>query len=239
MLNGLYSNISDSHSLLNGLFKSACRDYFYLINRHYPERGAIKLVGDRYRLSRDQRTVLYRGISSKEKSETRRSCLVKDIRGKILAIDGYNVLFTLLNYRLGRFTFIASDDILRDAGSLHGRLRNDNVFLDSVMLLMKFLTLAQPGIADVFLDSPVSHSEMHARVIRDLLAEFNLPGTCQVVRSADFVLKHFPYEILATSDTVIIEKASRCVADLPRMILEEHYQAVFVRISDLLLPGPD
>jgi hypothetical protein len=42
-------------------FTSACRDYFYLIDKNYPERGSLKIVGDRYRLSGDQRTILYRG----------------------------------------------------------------------------------------------------------------------------------------------------------------------------------
>ena len=57
---------SDRHEtgMLNEFFMNACKDYAYLINRNYPERGTLKLVGDRYRLTRDQRTILYRGISS-------------------------------------------------------------------------------------------------------------------------------------------------------------------------------
>ena len=218
----------------------ACRDYAYLMNRQYPERGAIKLVGDRYRLTRDQRTVLYRGISSCERSALRSSWVVQEIKGHTLAVDGYNVLFSLLNYRLGRFTFISTDNLLRDAGSLHGRLRDQKTFRECVALLMDFLVTLQPSSVDVFLDSPVSHSEKHAQVIREMLEKCHLRGSCQVIRSADFALKHFPYEVLATSDTVIIEMAARPVIDLPRMILEKHYKADLIRIAGLLqLSGAD
>jgi hypothetical protein len=233
-------NYNRNHMLLNEQFMNACRDYSYLVNRYYPERGTIKMVGDRYRLTRDQRTVLYRGITANEKSQMRKSMLVGNIRNRTLAVDGYNVLFTLLNYRLGRFTFIATDNVLRDAGSLHGKLRDESTFLACVLLMTDFLTLMQPASVDIFLDSPVSHSEKHAQAIREILNKCSFPGTCQVIRSADFALKHFPYEVLATSDTVIMEKASRPVVDLPRMILEKQYQADFINISDLLLlPGSD
>jgi hypothetical protein len=233
-------NSNPDHMLLNEHFMSACRDYSYLVNRYYPERGAVKMVGDRYRLTRDQRTVLYRGISEEERSRLRRSLLVGNIKNKTLGVDGYNVIFSLLNYRLGRFTFIATDNVMRDAGSLHGRLRDEITFHECVLLMMDFLTFMQPASVDIFLDSPVSHSEKHARAIREILEKSSFPGTCQVIRSADFALKNFPYEVLATSDTVIMEKASRPVVDLPRMILEKQYQADFINISDLLLlPGTD
>jgi hypothetical protein len=226
--------------LLNDHFMEACRDYAYLMNRQYPERGAIKMVGDRYRLTRDQRTVLYRGISSGERSALRSSWIVQEMKGRTLAVDGYNVLFSLLNYRLGRFTFISTDNLLRDAGSLHGRLRDQKTFHECVALLMDFLVTLQPSSVDVFLDSPVSHSEKHAQVILEMLEQCHLRGSCQVIHSADFALKHFPYEVLATSDTVIIEKAARPVIDLPRMILEKYYQVDLIRIGDLLqLSGAD
>jgi hypothetical protein len=36
-------------SLLNKKsFQNGLADYFYLIDRGYPEKGALKLVGDRY-----------------------------------------------------------------------------------------------------------------------------------------------------------------------------------------------
>lgn len=226
--------------LLNDRFISACQDYAYLINRLYPVPGTLKLVGDRYRLTRDQRTVLYRGISSVAKSESRKSRLVKEISHKTLAIDGYNVLFSLLNYRLGRFTFISTDGVLRDAGSFHGRLRDEAMFIECIHILATHVSDLHPLQVDIFLDSPVSHSERHARVITGIFQQSGLVGNCHVIRSADYGLKHLPFEVLATSDSVIIENAEKAIIDLPRIILEKQYNAELVRIPDLLsFPVPD
>ncbi len=218
-------------------FVHACRDYYYLINRHFPERGVLKLVGDRYRLSGDQRTMLYRGISARKRSLLRESLLVNDLHAKEVIIDGYNVLFTLLNYRTGKITFISTDGFLRDAGALHGKLRNEKIFMECISLLVDYLVHASAGRVDIYLDSPVSHSEKHALWIRKQMESVQLKGDCLVIKSADWALRHSLNGILATSDTAIIEKALLPVADLPRGILEANYRAVFLRLSELL--GPD
>lgn len=232
------SSLSDIHpGMLNEFFVNACKDYAYLIDRNYPERGTLKLVGDRYRLTRDQRTILYRGITSAEKSALRKAKIVNDIEGKTLAIDGYNVLFSLLNYRLGRFTFISTDNVLRDAGSLHGKLKDEEKFTDCIKILAKHLSEMLPSQVDVFLDSPVSHSERHAGIISDIFQQFGIVVNCRVIRSADYGMKHLPFDVLATSDSVIIEDAEARIVDLPRIILENQYKAELVSITDLLISG--
>ncbi len=220
---------------MNELFRNACRDYSYLIDRNFPERGTLKLVGDRYRLTGDQRTILYRGIASAEKSVLRKARLVEDIKNKTLAIDGYNVLFSILNYRLGRLTFISTDGMLRDAGSLHGRLKDEDLFIDCIKILARHLSIMHPLKVDVFIDSPVSHSEKHAHVISDIFQQFGMAVNCTVIRSADYGMKHLPFDVLATSDSVIIENTEARVVDLPRIILENQYKAEMVNIADLLL----
>ncbi|MBN2481200.1 MAG: DUF434 domain-containing protein [Bacteroidales bacterium] len=216
-------------------FIQACRDYFYLIDRNYPERGTLKLIGDRYRLSGDQRTVLYRGISSRERSGRRSKLLVNDIREKNLMIDGYNVLFSLLNYRLGRIMFIGTDNILRDAGALHGKIRNEVLFRECVMLWIRYLRDHMPESIEVYLDAPVSHSEKHAQMIRDMMVQHQMKGNCHVVRSADWALKRFQAGIIATSDTVIIDNTGTPVFDLPRNILEGMFKTGFVNLNDYLI----
>ena len=227
---------SKYNGLLTNDFVHACRDYAYLINRHFPERGVLKLVGDRYRLSGDQRTVLYRGISSGERSDTRKSLLVTDITGMDLMIDGYNVLFTLLNYRLGRITFISTDHILRDAGSLHGKLRDEDTFRECISLLLEYLAREKPGRTEIYFDSPVSHSEKHAQMIRDKMQDVHLDGDCHVIKSADWALRQNRHGVIATSDTAIIDKAMRPVIDLPKAILKQAYEAVFLSLKPLLAP---
>ena len=156
------------------------------------------------------------------------------MKGKQLIVDGYNVLFSLLNYRQGRTLFIATDHLLRDAGSLHGNIRNEPLFLECVNLLMEYLPGQMPASIEIFLDSPVSHSLKHARMISELLVKHHLKGNCHVVRSADWALKQFQDGIIATSDTVIIEKTGIPVFDLPRNILESLFNARFIDLNDIV-----
>jgi hypothetical protein len=220
--------------LLNDDFRAACQDYFYLINRHFPERGVLKLVGDRYRLTGDQRTVLYRGIASYRRSQVRKQLITRNITGRRILIDGYNVLFTLINYRFGKIIFISTDDILRDAGSLHGRLKDYSTLVAGIEMLVGYLSEQQPSDVEVYLDSPVSHSEKHALLFQEMLTEKALHGNCMVLKSADWALRNGSDCILATSDTGIIEKALLPVADLPRAILEKEYNARFLNLAGLL-----
>jgi len=215
-------------------FIKACRDYFYLVDRHFPERGVLKLVGDRYRLSGDQRTVLYRGITSRRRSLVRKELLTSNISGSRILIDGYNVLFTLINYRFGKITFVSTDEILRDAGSLHGKLKDYSTLASCIDLLGNHLAVKKPARAEVYLDSPVSHSEKHGLMIKEKLDACGIAGDAYVLRSADWALRQGADCILATSDTGIIEKAMLPVADLPREILAETYHAEFLQLDKLL-----
>jgi hypothetical protein len=215
-------------------FVLACSEYFFLIDRHYPEKGVLKLVGDRYRLSGDQRTVLYRGISSEKRAALRSHLLTENITGKRVLIDGYNVLFTLINYRFGKITFISTDDILRDAGSLHGKLKDYSTLNSCIDMLIEYISGEKPSRAEIYLDSPVSHSEKHAGLIKEKLLKNGIQGDCHVLKSADWALRHGSDCILATSDTGIIEKALLPVIDLPRLILHRNYKAEFLKMKDLL-----
>lgn len=217
-------------------FISACRDYFYLIDRKYPERGSLKIVGDRYRLSGDQRTILYRGISSRGRSILRRKKLTEMNRGiDTLVIDGYNVLLTIMNYRLGRNMFISTDNILRDAGSLHGRIRQEDLFIECAGMLMDYLAKIKPAFLEFFLDAPVSHSERHAAWIRDAIRNYSLNGNCNVVRSADHEMKVSGKGIIATSDTVIIENSACQVADLSFYVLRDFFNPIFFDLNKIIM----
>jgi len=223
-----------NHDVFDLNFSLACKDYFYLINRNYPERGTLKLIGDRYRLSGDQRTILYRGISPAADSASRKSRLFKWNGGGRLLIDGYNVLFTILNYRLGKIMFISTDSMLRDAGSLHGRMKEDTLFLDCADILIKYLAENQPDSAMFFFDSPVSHSERHALDISRKMDQYDVTGSCLVVRSADHELKKFKNGIIATSDSAIIDNSVIPATDLPRLVLENAFNPVFFDLNGFM-----
>ena len=68
-------------------FEHALADYFYLIDRGYPEKGSLKLVGDKYKLETVYRTVLYRGVCSQLKTASREQKLTHQIH-EPLVMDG-------------------------------------------------------------------------------------------------------------------------------------------------------
>ena len=106
------------------------------------------------------------------------------------------------------------------------------MFRECIELMLGFLSGHMPETVSVLLDSPVSHSQRHAEMIMEMLGKYHLHGGCQVVRSADWVLKQFKNGVISTSDTVIIEKAGIQLFDLPRNILESTFGASFIHLAD-------
>lgn len=214
-------------------FQKGLSDYFYLIDKNYPEKGALKLVGDRYKLSKEFRTILYRGVSSHEDSKKREKRLVER-PGNILVIDGYNVLFTLLNYRLGRFVFICADSVCRDAGSLFGKIKKEKYFHECLILLIDYLSNIKDVLIEIFLDSPVSMSKTHKLEAEMLLDKYNIEGKVHLVPSADFELLHYKEGTIATSDSAIIDQSSNPILDIPRYIIEKNYKTELYNLKDNL-----
>ena len=224
----------DNNSLRSDEFLNGLGDYYYLINRNFPEKGTLKLVGDRYRLNGDQRTILYRGITSEKKASQRKERLAENIRNQYLLIDGYNVLFTILNYRLGRITFISNDHIVRDAGSLHGKLREENLFLESLDLLFDFFAEFKPAFVHFYIDSPVSLSNYHNQIINEKIIINKLSGICEIVKSPDQCLKKHKEGIIVTSDSVIIDKTNNHIIDVPHLVLKSRFKARLYDLNKIL-----
>jgi len=223
--------------------RSAVRDYRLLLDRGYPSAASLKLVGDRYALDKEARMVLFRGILSESLSTAIASRVVRALpAGARLAVDGYNVLFTLLNYRRGHPLFIATDGLLRDAGGSHGRIPDEGLFLECAAATVE--RLAELGIseAEVYLDAPVSGSGAHAAALRDLLARAGVAGRVDLAASADPPVRDFQGGFTAgnaagyaaTSDSAIAASALSPVFDLARDILEARYGAVFPDLGSVV-----
>jgi hypothetical protein len=135
---------------------------------------------------------------------------------------------------MGRCTFISTDGILRDAGSLHGHAPNEEVLSFCAELMIGYLSTSKIRQVLVFLDAPVSHSVRHCHMIRNMMVKAGLNGACEVTRSADHALKSILEGVLATSDTIIIDNVTLPVTDLARNILEDHYSPHFVMLTDII-----
>jgi hypothetical protein len=215
------------------MFQKALMDYFYLIDKNYPEKGALKIVGDRYQLSADLRNVLYRSISSSLHNKQRSARLITKPDEKLI-IDGYNVIFTLLNYRLGKFVFICSDQLCRDAGGIFGKIKNEQLFGECAGLLAGYLIGFKDIEIEIYLDSPVSHSLSHKYLLYNFFEGTNKNIRIEVVHSADYFLRQNSGGTLATSDSAIIDSCKNPILDLPHLILKKEYDVKLYDIGNQL-----
>ncbi|MFP3959960.1 MAG: DUF434 domain-containing protein [Spirochaetaceae bacterium] len=214
----------------------AVADYALFVERGYPVKGVLKLVGDRHRLSGVERNILYRGVVSTALSERRtrrRLALPHELpRRSTLIVDGHNVIFTVVNYLQGRTAFLAVDGFLRDAGNPARRIRAGEEFGRAVEEIGRRLRSLEPARVVVYFDEPVTYSKDHIARARRAWAEVAPAVELHLVRSADQALKGSPEGVLLTSDSTLIDATSLPVADLPRWIIEEGFGARPARLAE-------
>lgn len=216
-----------SQSLLTAIL-----DYRLLLDKGYPVTATIKLVGDRYRLNRDERLILFRGVLDAETSQLINTKLLTALPPESdLGVDGYNVLFTLINYKRGHPLFIGTDGLLRDAGGAHGRFEREADFGFAAELLAEHLARLKLSQVSVYLDSPVSHSGLHRELLADICSRRGLSVTVETVQNADLPLQVFPGSAIASSDSTVALQCQSRVLDLARHILELTYDAQFIDIG--------
>ncbi len=215
-------------------FKEAAGDYRFLLDRSYPQKATIKLVGDRYQLSGVERSLLYRGISDAKSAALRRAKIIDDPGGAPLYIDCYNILFTIGNYLTGRPVFIADDGILRDSGELRGRFGNKKIFEQTIGLVEEFMIGRASNDYHFLLDAPVSNSGRLASRLHSFLKENKIRGEAQTVRSPDHELISRDDGVVCSSDSVIMTRVAASIYDLPRYILFSRFNVQFDDISSIL-----
>jgi hypothetical protein len=207
------------------LFEAAS-DYLYLLERKYPQASLVKLVGDHYKLTAVERSILYRGISGRKEAASRErkiiaACLPEN---STLHIDGFNVLITIGSYLNGNPVFISNDGLLRDASEIHGKAFRTPLFDKAILLIFSYLDVTGISSVEFYFDEPVSHSGELCGKINLLIQQYNFQGHAHTYRSPDFHLKSQESGTLATSDTGIIDHCKLKVFDLARNVLEFHFR---------------
>ncbi|ADN01919.1 DUF434 domain-containing protein [Spirochaeta thermophila] len=219
--------------LFSPAFLEAARDYLWLLDRGYPEGDVARLVGNRFRLSRDQRMILYRGVLPSSVSKAHREKqvpLVRILERGSLLVDGYNILLTLLTYRLGRPVFLSTDGFLRDIGGIHGHIHHVKILEEVVEALFSFFETELPGVGiRILLDRPVSHSGDLASALQRRFDVRGLAGEVSVCDSADYELKRAGV-LIATSDSAVLSRAGEAF-DLAFHVLSYRYHPK--RLPDL------
>ncbi len=205
---------------LRNLQRSA-QDFRFLLNRGYPRKAALELVGNRYGLTSDERHLLHRGVFSDSDSGSRRKkkVSVPKIKNKELAIDGHNVLITIEAGISGRPIVLADDGFFRDISGVSGSFKMTQITEKAIQLVMIALAKMKPTHTLFLLDAPISKSGELAEAIRDLLMNENIPGDAQAVKVPEKILIGFS-GVVATSDTSIIDQSNQTL-DLAAHVLRK------------------
>ena len=203
---------------------AAAREYLWMLTRGYPQKGSLKLVGDKFMLSRDMRQILYRGVSSEKRAAERMKKIGSVREGDMVLVDTYNVLFTINNYLLGKPLFISNDGMLRDAGEMRGRIINKPVFTRTIDLLLDVLKEWAGTTFILYLDEPVSHSVRLSIELSKDMVQMEIEGEALTVKSPDHMLKHEHSDAICTSDSAIIDHYPGRIIDVPRYLLDKFFQ---------------
>jgi hypothetical protein len=203
--------------------QKAAEDFRYLLNRRYPRKAALELVGNRHGLTFDERHLLHRGVFSSIDSQARRKkrTSIKEIRNKDLAIDGHNVIITIEAGLSGRPLVLADDGFVRDISGLSGSFKKTETTENAIQFITDAIKQIKPRQILFLLDAPISKSGKLAEEIRNRLKQANLPGDAMAVKVPEKILIGFT-GVIATSDTAIIDLSKR-VLDLAGYILRKHF----------------
>ncbi len=205
-------------------------DLIFLLDRRYPRKQAIELVGNRYRLNHSERMILYRGVFDTRSTALRKEKRVGIQKIKRLVIDGYNVLITLESYLKGKIVFRSLDGFVRDVAGIYGNQTFNGYMQRCISLLIEFIkdglmansVFFQEGL--LFLDLPVSKSGELASYLRDRFSLKKINVKVDVVKNPDGVMieaaRLSKDTVVATSDTVVLDKVDMSF-DIPDYIIRE------------------
>ncbi len=199
----------------------AAQDFRYFLNREYPRKAALELVGNRYGLTSDERHLLHRGVfsDSDSGSRTKKKVSIPRIKNKELAIDGHNVLITIEAGISGRPIVLADDGFFRDISGVSGSFKMTETTEKAIQLVIVALEKMKPKHTLFLLDAPISKSGELAEAIRNLLINEKIPGDAQAVKVPENILMRFS-GVVATSDTAIIDRCNK-VLDLAEHVLRK------------------
>ncbi len=179
----------------------------WLLSRGYADASSLKLVGDRFELTKRQRLAVMRCACSDDALVRRSRHRVEPpaMKSQTIAIDGFNLLTTVEAALSGGVILHGRDGCYRDMASMHGSYRKVQETAPALVRIGEFL--AQAGIAAAlwYLDSPVSNSGRLKTMIRETAAAHNWDWQVELVSDPDPLLSASQH-IVITADSAILNR---------------------------------
>lgn len=222
--------------ILNTSFQEAAQDYIFLLEKKYPQKLILKLIGDRYALSGTQRSMLYRGLFTASSSGLRieKKITEDQIKNLPLHIDGFNVLITVGSYLNGNTIFISTDHFLRDASEIHGKAFRSNLLDKSLLLIIDYLKKISVGSVYFYLDKPVTYSKTLCKKINAVMKHYQIEGEAVIKDSPDYCLRNTENSVIATSDSTVITNSKSPVFDLAFHTVSYNFQPDFIDLNKII-----
>lgn len=215
--------------------EDAASDIRYLLERGYPQTGAVGFVCNHYRLDENSRHILSRVVLSKTVSVKRRAKFLPcdKINGNAIIIDGYNILIGMESILMKK-AFLCDDGIVRDIRGVFRNFKTSETTEKAIELIMRFLKEHNPDSVVFLFDSQISKSGSLAKKLREKIAEFGLNGDARTSKRVDYELKSSKY-VVASSDGVIIDEAGKVVNLLSCVVARFKYleEGIIRKLSDV------
>ncbi|MDR6465679.1 DUF434 domain-containing protein [Chryseobacterium sediminis] len=202
--------------------KLAVEDMRYLLTREYPEKAASDLVGNRYRLKTRQIQALRGASASDSQLYSRQSKHVEtlDLKGKMVYLDGFNVLILLESLLSEAYIFEGLDGCFRDLSGVHGTYKRVNQTLSAVELIAAFYQKNQIQKLVWIFDKPVSNSGRIKQIILEFAEQHQLNWEADLQFNPDKFLAESS-EIIISSDAWILDHCKEWFNLIGYLIREE------------------
>jgi len=214
-------------------FKQALQDYIFLLEKKYPQKTIHKMVSTHYSLDHFERSVLFRGVTTKEKKDSRQKKIIQieHLHNGTLHLDLFNVLFTIAAYLRGFPVYFAIDGFMRDASESHGNGEWSLHLEKSLELLIGYLSQFKINKSIYYIDNPLENGK---GIIDKLDANIELlKNEIEIIAdpSPDHLILEAKEGIIATSDSSIIDKSILPVLDLPATVLYFHFEPKIISLE--------
>jgi hypothetical protein len=213
------------------VLRAAVSDLCWLLNRGYAVPSALELVGNRYALARRQRLAVGRCVCSDEALQRRQQHQVEPavMPGQELWLDGFNVLIAIEAALGGGVILRGCDGCCRDMATIYSRYRQVEETQLALQLVGALTAAWQVRRCCWWLDRPVSNSGRFKQAILEAAAAGGWDWQVELVFNPDKVLADAD-QVIATSDSVILDRCARWINLTHRLITHAIPQA---RVVDL------
>jgi len=182
--------------------KTAQEELHFLLNRGYPMKSAMTLVGNHHQLTVRQSLAVVRATASSDNLSLREKKQLEGVRGQTVNIDGLNVIITLEVALSDGMLYVGQDGCIRDLAELRGSYRLIPHTDKAIVLIRDALSRLEAGSVVFYLDQPVSNSGRLKQKIYEI--DWPIPVTVEITRSLDALLKKLP--CVVTGDSIILNE---------------------------------